>query len=614
VKKKKPAARPPATSVPSRTLPAWTPIAAIAAAVLVFYWVPMTSSSASIQWDAADLHYPMQKYFAGHALEGKLPFWTPYLFAGYPFLANPEIGAWYAPHWPFFILGVTPRAIQCELALNALLACLGAYMLMRRLVDRPAAAVLGAFAYGLSGFFAGHSSHISIFCGAACFPWLLLAYRRAIESSVWRFAALGALAGGLMILAGYAQIPIYGFLALGLFALAEVVTRRVVWWRASAVVAAMLAGAFALAAVQILPGLELTDLSLRGIQIYPQPESGLEARPLLTLALPDALNSISGHYNGPSDITQYYFYAGMLLLPLAALGAWRSRLRIPALALIVPTLWFMAGPAAGLYRLAGLVTLLHKFRAPIQGWFIVALGLAMLAAAGADWILGKWRMPWLGIALAALIFVDVWYWNSLRNPMAYARGSFEELYGAREDNAREQLAATQPPLTRFDAPRYLAVLGPLDHPLDLKLETTYGYFALEPRIFDEYIAAMGRNPKLRAGLDVTRVLNAQNGALESIPSPLPRVYFPKQVVPMSSEAESEKALETLDPALQSTVLSRPTAVQQNLTATAEVTGSDEQSYRVRYRAASPSLLKLSVDWVPRLAGVLRCQGTAAAPR
>ena len=58
------------------------------------------------------MHYPLQKYFVDRLLSGKLPFWTPYWFAGYPLLANPEMGSWYPPHWPFFLAGVTPLSIQ----------------------------------------------------------------------------------------------------------------------------------------------------------------------------------------------------------------------------------------------------------------------------------------------------------------------------------------------------------------------------------------------------------------------------------------------------------------------------------------------------------------------
>ena len=598
MKKRKKSREAPAAA-PSRVLPVWVAPALIALCALLFYWAPLTSPSASIQWDAADMHYPLQKYFSDRLLSGKLPFWTPYLFSGYPILANPEMAAWYPPHWPFFLTGIVPRSIQFELALNAFLACLGAYFLISRHVASRAAAVLGALAYGLSGFFAGHSSHVGLFSTAAGFPWLLLAYRHAADSAALRYTALGGLAGGAMILAGYTQTAIYGFLGLGLYALADLWADRRRWLRATAILGGMLAGALACAAIQILPSLELVRHSIRAASDYSTDTQGvLHPQALMTLLAPDWLGAISGIYKGPADMTQYYFYAGLLLLPLAVLGAVKTRVRLPGLLIVVPSVWYMLGPAGGFYRLVTLAPGLNKFRAPIQGWFLVAFGLALLAAAGANWLYGRWRIPYLGIALAAILFADVWYWNSLNNPLAYARASFEELYGAREEVGRQHVAASQPPLTRFDAPRSLAVLGPLDHPLDLKLEATYGYFALEPALYDEYADAMLRNPKLRDGLNVSRVLNMTTGQLDPNPSVLPRAYFPKAVTDVSSPVESRQALETLDPGTQSVVLLPHSPIRQDPAATASVVSYDDRSYRIRYRAASPSLLKLSVAWYP----------------
>ena len=559
----------------------------------------MTSPSASIHWDAADMHYPLQKYFSDRLLSGELPFWTPYLFSGYPILANPEVGAWYPPHWPFFLTGIAPRSIQFELALNAFLACLGAYFLISRHVASRAAAVLGALAYGLSGFFAGHSSHVGLFSAAAGFPWLLLAYRRAADSAALRYTALDGMAGGAIILAGYTQTAAYGFLGLGLYALADLARDGRRWLRTAAIVGGMLAGALACAAIQILPGLELVGHSIRAASNYSTSTEGtLHAPALMTLIAPDWLGALSGNYKGPPDITQYYFYAGLLLLPLAALGVVKTRARLPGLLLIVPPAWYMLGPAGGFYRLVALAPGLNKFRAPIQGWFLVAFGLALLAAAGGNWLFARWRIPYLGIAVAAIFFADVWYWNSIDNPLACARASFEELYGAHEEVGRAKVAASQPPLTRFEGPRYLAALGPQDHPLDLKLEATYGYFALEPAVYDEYTDALQRNSKLRDGLNVSRFLNMTTGNLDSNPSVLPRAYFPKAVVDVSSLAESRQALEELDPAAQSVVLLPHSPIRQDAAATASVISYDEQSYRIRYHAASPSLLKLSVTWYP----------------
>ena len=169
-RKKNSAATPP--SVP-KSQSRWAAPALLTLLVLVFYLVPLTSESASIHWDAADLHYPFQKYWSEHVRSASLPAWTPYIFSGYPFLAYPETAAWYPPHWPFFLIGITPRMIQAELALNAAIACLGAFFLIAVEVKSRAAALLGALCYGLSGFFAGHASHVGIFAAAACFPWLI---------------------------------------------------------------------------------------------------------------------------------------------------------------------------------------------------------------------------------------------------------------------------------------------------------------------------------------------------------------------------------------------------------------------------------------------------------
>ena len=579
----------------------------MALCVLLFYWIPVTSPQASIQWDAADMHYPLQMYFSDHVRSGSLPFWTPYIFSGYPFLANPEVAAFYPPHWLFFLAGVTPRSIQWELVLHAFLACLGAWLLISRLVADRSAAVLGGFAYGLSGFFAGHSSHVGLFSAAAALPWLLLCFDIAVESGTVLYTALGGLAGGMMILAGYAQTPLYAFAALGLYAFARVYRAPASWRRILTILAGTLAIALAVAAVQILPGLELARDSIRFAYDFSRSSQGmLSVGSLATLLAPNALGAISGPYKGPSDITQYYFYAGILLPPLAAIGVAKTNVRLPALVLIVPAVWYMRGPSAGLYRIGSLLPGFGKVRAPVQGWFVVALGLAMLAAAGAAWLVQRWQWRYLAPALMAILYIDLWYWNSLANPLAYARSSFDDLYGNAEEVARLHIAPSLPPLSRFDAPRAVTAFGPIDHPLDLRMETTYGYFALELAAYDDYTNALQQNPKLRDGLNVSRVLEVQNSRIDPNLTMLPRAYFPQALVDVASSDDSRSALATLNPAERSIVLGPHSPIQQDEGATANILAHDEQSMRISYHAKSPSLLRLSVPWFPgwhaRIAG------------
>ena len=576
----------------------WAAPAVIAALVLVFYLVPLASESASIQWDAADLHYPFQKYWSDHVRSGSLPSWTPYVYAGYPFLAYPETAAWYPPHWPFFLIGITPRMIQAELALNAFIACLGAFLLISRLVENRSAAVLGGLCYGLSGFFAGHASHVGIFAAAACLPWLLLAFRRALDGSAVRYTALGGMAGAAMILAGYFQTAMYGFLALGLYALADLYRAPRRWLRIASIVAGMLALAIIVAAIQIVPTLELVETTSRAMSNYSRTTDGvLELRALPTLVAPDWLGAISDKYTGPADITQYYFYAGFLLLPLAALGLAKTKTRLHALFLIVPAAWFMLGSAAGLYRFAMLLPGMNKVREPIQGWFVVALGLAMLAAAGFAWVVRRWRVPYLGAILIAILFVDVWYWNVIENPLAYGHSTFDSAYGDGEDALLRHVARAVPPLTRFGGGRR-APVGLQNYGLDLHLETTAGYAALPIGDYMRYLAVMKQNPNLRDGLNVSAYLTADLAGVASNASVLPRVYFPKSIVDAGNKAEALRAIQTLDPRLQSVALLPHSPIRQDPAATAAVLSYNEESYRIRYHAVSPALLRLSVPYYP----------------
>ena len=84
---------------------------ALVLATLLFWAIPLFQSHATIHWDLADVMYPAQKYFSDSVHAGRLPYWTPFLYSGMPFLSDPQTGAWYPLHWPFFLIGITPH---CE--------------------------------------------------------------------------------------------------------------------------------------------------------------------------------------------------------------------------------------------------------------------------------------------------------------------------------------------------------------------------------------------------------------------------------------------------------------------------------------------------------------------
>lgn len=562
-----------------------------------FFAQPLFSPKASIQWDAVDVHYSSQKYFADELKAGRLPDWTPYIFSGFPFLADPQVGAFYPLNWPFMVVGISPKSIQAELALHSLLAATGVFMFLRLWLSQTWAAGLGGFAYAFSGFFAGHASHVGMYQAACLWPWLLYCAERALRGpSVPAAAGAGAVAG-LTVLAGHPQTALYGGSGLVLYLVLRLAIDRSVWKKTLGLLAVTSGLAFLISSVILLPGAELTSHSIRAHQDYRASQEGtLHLAALATLVAPDALGARTSDYRGPGDRTQYYFYGGLLLLPLVALALVDfPRALIPGIMAIV-AVWFMLGPAAGLFRLAAIAPGFARFRAPVHAWFIAAFALCWLAAIGAELILRRFTWDWLGPVLCALMALDLCAENSWANPLAYARESFDVLYGRGVLLLRDQVAPVVPAGMRFAAPDRLPVFGSMNSPLEVRLETTYGYNPLELHAYAQYRALAQANPRLLDALAVSHELDVSRGGIIARSTALPKAWFPARVRSVSSSAESLATLRDLDPRVEAIVAEREIRAADG--AVVERITSKEREWIVQYRAIRGGLLVLSLPHYP----------------
>src|SRR5262249_40525055 len=117
-----------ATPVASRSWLATARSLAALAAIVCIYNLPQLGNG-TVQYDGLDVHYSAQRYLSDELHAGRVPFWTAYVFSGFPFLADVQVGAWYPLNWPFFAAGITPRSMGGELLVSGLVACSGAYAL-----------------------------------------------------------------------------------------------------------------------------------------------------------------------------------------------------------------------------------------------------------------------------------------------------------------------------------------------------------------------------------------------------------------------------------------------------------------------------------------------------
>jgi hypothetical protein len=586
-------AAPAATPAPADRWPLLAP-GILFGVALICYWVQLTSAKVSILWDAADFFLPIQNYLSQELHAGRIPFWSPYPSAGFPFLADPQVGAWYPPNWPFFLGGLTQHLLFAENWLHVLIACFGAYLLAFRLIGNRAAAVLAGLCYGLSGFFTGHSSHTVMVQTAAWLPWLLLTFDRASESRALRECAYGCLVSAVLILAGHFQSALYCFFALALFALARMIEAPWRWPRIALTALALPVVGTLISAVAVVPGLELAAHSIRTIQHAVFDNYGfIPPAALVTLFLPDFYGATSDNYHGPADITQYYFYAGILLLPLAIWGATNRRVRLVCGLVFAVPLWYALGPSAGLFLLIARLPGFASVRAPVNIWFVPALALAILAAAGLEQASRRWRKPWIAPVLIAVFAADLFYFNFANNQLAYARVPYEQLYGQGENLFQRAVASRLPPLMRFDSTQNNQAFGPFAHYYDLRTEVTYGYDPLTLTTYHEYSDAMQNNPKLRNGLGVALWLDLVASGVRNNPDALPRVTFPPQLIAAASPAESRRLLATLDPARQAIVPSNVPTIPPDPSASARIIEYTSGHYKIHYRAAAPSIMRVS---------------------
>src|SRR5581483_8032505 len=73
----------------------------LALLAIAFYWDVLFTNRAIFPWDAFDFFYPLLSYVHEELQQLRMPLWNPYLFGGFPIIADPEAQIFYPPNWFF---------------------------------------------------------------------------------------------------------------------------------------------------------------------------------------------------------------------------------------------------------------------------------------------------------------------------------------------------------------------------------------------------------------------------------------------------------------------------------------------------------------------------------
>ncbi len=302
-----------------------------------------------------------------------------------------------------------PRWLGAHLLLHLGLGLLGAYLFLRTEVGAPEAALLGAFAWGLSGFVLSSAAFLNATTTLAWAPWLLLAVARARASAgpraLVRAGLVAALASALLVLGGEPALAALALLLALAFAL-----RGPREARARGAGARFGGGrrAARLGSPWLLEVWKASLFASRRVRGFSWSEfAAVGFHPLRLLETPfpqlfgDPSRLVAGGFWGFA-VTQgnppYHASLSFGIVPLAlalvfALSARRAEGRFwmwtAGLALLASfTPWL---PGARLLYEA--VPALHVLRYPVKALLPFTMALAVLAAHGADRLLVEGALP-----------------------------------------------------------------------------------------------------------------------------------------------------------------------------------------------------------------------------
>jgi hypothetical protein len=369
--------------------------------------------------------YVSSRAFAAQTMAaGHIPLWNPYTYAGQPFLGGFESAVLYPPNLLFLCLPLGP-ALNFSMLLHLIILGWGMERWAARRGLNPWAAGLAGIVLPLSGPVFPHlyAGHLSNFCTMAWAPWLFLGLESWVRWGQHRGLFLAGAAACLQILAGHVQYFFYTAVAAGIQALVLTVAEPAARRRALPALIGCYLAALALAAAQLLPGLDALEEGVRQRNLDYQFASMFSFPPenFLTMIAPGFFGTLAdSKFPGELDywgrcylweMSLFIGAAGPLLIAVALGGKDPQRRRV-VLDFIVAALLLVL--ALGVHT--PVFDLLY-YDAPVfghfRGWskftFPATLFLVLVIAAGADALLRGKTPPrmvaWGGIVAGVVVIV-----------------------------------------------------------------------------------------------------------------------------------------------------------------------------------------------------------------
>ena len=248
----------------------WFIAIAVGCALSLGVWRELLTGGGIVGGDTYPYFFPQKQLMAEGFAHGELPLWHDRTGLGYPLHAESQAGIFYPTNQLLYRFFAVNTAYNASILLHYGLAFVFAWRFCRSQTLSHSAALFAAMVFVYGWFPARLSLEWSII-GGVWFPCCLWLTERVISRPSRSNACLLALAFGMHLLAGHFALAFitqlcclgYAMLTSGRATSVEVNVTSINRVRASVLVTAAVAAGICLAAVQLIPTLELRQLSQR---------------------------------------------------------------------------------------------------------------------------------------------------------------------------------------------------------------------------------------------------------------------------------------------------------------------------------------------------------------
>jgi len=313
------------------------------------FFFPLFQGKALIYSDNLLQRAPAYFFLKQELLQGRFPLWSPEIFAGMPFLADPSHSVLSPFNLVFFLFNDIFQAVTFQVIIFVFLSSLGAFFLARSLKIGTLPSFLVGVVYGLSGSVIDTANDVNSLAAISLIPWVLKVFTDEVYIKRRYFSWKLALIITLQILSGHTQYVYYTILVFsavfGWLVIKDGFSFKEDLFKKIGAFFLTILLAMAIAAIQLIPTWELVNETKRAGSLVVDEVSLMKWLSLPRLIFPKIYGSFvegnswgpqSQHERGLADVSGYVNLAALALAFMGVLSFWRKKL-IGFLAVIAGT-------------------------------------------------------------------------------------------------------------------------------------------------------------------------------------------------------------------------------------------------------------------------------------